>query len=95
MSVLRCAGSAGVREMPLAEMPAAITGLAQQLRDGGFLRPERPAGRERAHATRMTPGEKARARRRATRMRRVEAVEPQPSRRHLIEHRRLHVRMAW
>ena len=81
-------------DMPLAEVTAAIAGLSQDVRDRDLLRPERPAGGEGAIAVRMASGEEAAARRRATRMRGVEAIEPQAGGGDLIEHRRLDVRMA-
>jgi hypothetical protein len=80
-------------DVPLAEMRALIARFAQQMRHGDFLRAKRPARREGAHAVRMPSREETRPRRRAARMRRVEILQPQPLRRHLIECGRLHMRM--
>ena len=81
-------------DVPLAEMPAVVAGLGEQVGDGDLLRPQRPTRREGAHAVRVASGQEAAAGRRATRMRGVEALEPQAGGGHLVEHRRLEMRMA-
>jgi hypothetical protein len=81
-------------DMPLAEMRRAVARPLENMTDRDFLRPRRPVRRKRPGTIRVPTGEHARARRRAHRRRRVETIQPQRRARHLIEHRRLDVRVA-
>ena len=80
-------------EMPLAEVAAGVTRAGQDLRDGDFLRPDRPARVERSAPIRMTAGHHARPGWRAERRAGIEAVETESFGGHFVQDRRLHDRM--
>jgi hypothetical protein len=81
-------------DVPLPEMPAAITGLRRKMSDRDLFGTKGPARREGAHARGMTAGEETRPRRRTTRMGRVKPIEPQSRRCHLVEDRGFDVGMS-
>src|SRR5438093_8236588 len=80
--------------MPFAKVTALVACLPQDVRNGDFLRAERPARRERAVAVGMPSRGKAAACRRATRVRSVKAVHPQTGRGYFVEHGRFDMRSA-
>ncbi len=80
--------------MPLAEMACGVAGFAQQMRDGDLLRAHGPVGGERAVAIRMAPRQHTAAGGRARRVRRVKTIQPQSVGGHLVEDRRLQMRVS-
>src|SRR5690606_32164611 len=92
----RAGGRVGLHrpDVPLAEVPADVARLAQDVGDGDLLGPEGPAGGERAAAVGVPAGQYAGPRGRAAGVGGVEAIQAEPAGRHFVQHRRLQVRVA-
>ncbi len=81
-------------QVPFAEMPGRIVGLVQRFGERHFLRTNRIAPLEHAHAIGMPAGHNAGPGRRTNRRRGVEAIESQTGRGRLVEVGRFEHRMT-